>query len=383
MENLPRSRVAIDIGNTHIHVGRHENDAWIKIEEIPTQPLIQGDLAALKSIWTSNSRPEWAAFCSVVPKASEIVAHWLQSQQLACGFCELNHRTVTGIGIDYPKPQSIGPDRLANAMAASRLYGAPSIVVDFGTAVTFDVLDLEGNYVGGIIAPGVSVMTDYLHEKTALLPRIEIKDPGSAIGKNTEQAMQIGAVYGYRGLIRQLIEGLKQELGTTQIPVIATGGYAELIAGGLDCITEVRPHLTLEGLLLLDPHSNQKAKPKPALQTASLSPDKSRPSPLKCLCEKNSLLSDENLHLIAAPYGNIANQYHAVIRQRPCPGVRPLAPAGRRDSCHHFRRKGRVGGEKWMRQDKPFQNPCQPIPTRRWRRIPPERSACRLPAPGI
>jgi type III pantothenate kinase len=253
MEISQKSRVVIDIGNTHIHVGRHENGTWSKLDEIPTQPLLQGRLDLLESIWSPDSKPDWAAFCSVVPKASEKVRAWLQSQELPRGFCELNHRTVTGIGIDYPKPESIGPDRLANAMAASHHYGTPSVVVDFGTAVTFDVLNLHGDYVGGIIAPGVSVMTDYLHEKTALLPRIEIKDPGSVIGKNTEQAMQIGAVYGYRGLIRQLIEGLKQELGTTQIPVIATGGYAELIAGGLDCITEVRPHLTLEGLLLLDP----------------------------------------------------------------------------------------------------------------------------------
>lgn len=253
METSPTSIVAIDIGNTHLHVGRREKGTWTKIEEIPTRPLLEGHLGLLESIWSPDTKPDWATFCSVVPEASEKVRTWLQSKELTNGFCELSHQNVVGIGIDYPKPESIGPDRLANAMAASYYYGAPSVVVDFGTAVTFDVLDHHSNYVGGIIAPGVSVMTDYLHEKTALLPRIRISDPGSVIGKNTEQAMQIGAVHGYRGLIRQLIEGLQQELGTTQIPVVATGGYAELIAGGLDCITEVRPNLTLEGLLLLAP----------------------------------------------------------------------------------------------------------------------------------
>jgi type III pantothenate kinase len=128
------------------------------------------------------------------------------------------------------------------------LYGAPALVVDFGTAVTFDVVDQSGNYVGGIIAPGLSAMTDYLHEKTALLPKITIREPGGVIGKNTEQAMLIGAVHGYRGLIRGLIAELKRELKTRRLPVVATGGYAELIAEGMPEINEVRPNLTLEGL---------------------------------------------------------------------------------------------------------------------------------------
>jgi len=253
MEPAPQTKVAIDIGNTHTHIGCFINDQLEQVQEIPTQPLLQGKIDTLQSIWTPDTKPDWAAFCSVVPKASDNVRSWLESQTLSRGFCELNHQTVVGIGIDYPKPETIGPDRLANAMAASRHFGASSVVVDFGTAVTFDVVDQHSQYVGGIIAPGVSVMTDYLHEKTALLPRIKITDPGSVIGKNTEQAMQIGTVHGYRGLIRQLIEELQEELGTAQIPVIATGGYAELIAGRLDCITTIRPNLTLEGLLLLDP----------------------------------------------------------------------------------------------------------------------------------
>ena len=247
------SKFAIDIGNTHTHIGRFVDRQWEKIQEIPTKSLIQDGIESLQSIWTPDTKPDWAAFCSVVPAASDKVRSWLDSQALSLGFCELNHQTVVGIGIDYPKPETIGPDRLANAMAASHHFGAPSVVVDFGTAVTFDVVNQHHQYVGGIIAPGVSVMTDYLHEKTALLPRIKIINPGSVIGKNTEQAMQIGAVHGYRGLIRQLIEELRQELRTEQIPVIATGGYAELIAGRLDCVTNIHPNLTLEGLLLLFP----------------------------------------------------------------------------------------------------------------------------------
>ncbi len=150
-----------------------------------------------------------------------------------------------------PSPHTIGPDRLANAVAARHHFGAPVVVVDFGTAVTFDVVDRAGNYVGGIIAPGLAAMTDYLHEKTALLPRIRIREVRSPIGKSTEQAMLVGAVHGYRGLIRELIRELKRELKVRRLPVVATGGYARLIASKLPEITAVDPLLTLEGLRLV------------------------------------------------------------------------------------------------------------------------------------
>jgi type III pantothenate kinase len=135
-------------------------------------------------------------------------------------------------------------------MAVKHHYGAPAVVVDFGTAVTFDVVDGRGNYVGGIIAPGLAAMTDYLHEKTALLPRIRIREVRAVIGKNTEEAMLIGAVHGYRGLIRGLICELRRELACPSLPVVATGGYAELIASKVPEITAVDPFLTLEGLRL-------------------------------------------------------------------------------------------------------------------------------------
>jgi type III pantothenate kinase len=164
---------------------------------------------------------------------------------------ELTWRTLVGVGIDYPEPASIGPDRLANAVAVHRHFGAPAVVVDFGTAVTFDVVNRAGNYAGGIIAPGLSVMTDYLHEKTALLPRIRIRETRAVIGRNTEEAMLIGAVHGYRGLIRELIGELKRALQSPRLPVVATGGCARLMAAGLPEITAVRPDLTLEGLRLV------------------------------------------------------------------------------------------------------------------------------------
>ena len=124
-------------------------------------------------------------------------------------------------------------------------------MVDFGTAVTFDVVDRTGNYVGGIIAPGLAAMTDYLHEKTALLPRIRIREVKSSIGKSTEEAMLVGAVHGYRGLIRELVLELKRELNCRRLPVVATGGYGKLIAAKMPEISRVDPLLTLEGLRLV------------------------------------------------------------------------------------------------------------------------------------
>ena len=125
------------------------------------------------------------------------------------------------------------------------------MVVDFGTAVTFDVVDRRGDYIGGIIAPGLAAMTGYLHEKTALLPRIEIREIRAAVGKSTEEAMLIGAVHGYRGLVRELIERLRKQLKARALPVVATGGYAALMAKGLPEITAVEPLLTLEGLRIV------------------------------------------------------------------------------------------------------------------------------------
>ncbi len=188
--------------------------------------------------------------CSVVPRATPLVRKTMkQLWNLEC--LELTPKTLRGVGIDYPKPNSIGPDRLANAVAVRHRFGAPAVVVDFGTAVTFDVVNCAGDYVGGIIAPGLAAMTDYLHEKTALLPRIKIREIKSAIGKSTEQAMLVGAVRGYRGMIRELLLELKRELKTHRLPVVATGGYAKLMAAKLPQIAAVEPLLTLEGLRLV------------------------------------------------------------------------------------------------------------------------------------
>jgi type III pantothenate kinase len=239
-----------DIGNTHTHVGLADDRRVLGKINVPTREWFGGNANARVAKFASAKKITGAALCSVVPRATPLVRKMIRSTW-RLETLELNPKTIRGVGLDYPKPNSIGPDRLANAVAAKFRFGAPVIVVDFGTAVTFDVVDSRGNYVGGIIARGLAAMTDYLHEKTALLPRIKIREVASAVGKSTEHAMLVGAVQGYRGLVRELIGELKRELRSKKLPVVATGGYAKLIAAKLPEISAVAPDLTLEGLRLV------------------------------------------------------------------------------------------------------------------------------------
>jgi type III pantothenate kinase len=257
-----------DIGNTNTHLGLADGRRVVRQADIPTASWFDGAAAKRLQKFMGRLVPEGAVLCSVVPRATPQVRKFI-SQLGAPGtgparkkgpqqagtvpgvpMLELTPKTLRGLGIDYPRPDTIGPDRLANAVAARHRFGAPVVVVDFGTAVTFDVINRAGDYTGGIIAPGLAAMTDYLHEKTALLPRIKIREIKTSIGRSTEEAMLIGAVHGYRGLIRELIAELKRELKVKRLPVVATGGYAGLIAARLPEISAVDPALTLEGLRL-------------------------------------------------------------------------------------------------------------------------------------
>jgi type III pantothenate kinase len=237
-----------DVGNTHTHLGLAEGRRVLRCRDVPTSGWFDGTAAPATSRFVGRHAIEGAALCSVVPRATPQVRRAV-SAGWRIELFELTHRTVRGVGIDYPRPASIGPDRLANAVAARRRFGAPVIVIDFGTAVTFDVVNRSGDYVGGVIAPGLAAMTDYLHEKTALLPRIRIDAVRRGIGRSTAEAMRIGAVRGYRGLIHALLAGARREMRCRRLPVVATGGYARLLASGLPEITAVEPVLTLEGLL--------------------------------------------------------------------------------------------------------------------------------------
>ena len=240
----------LDIGNTHTHLGLANAKRVIRQVNIPTQAWFSREASSLVERFVGPRRLRASMLCSVVPRATQPALRSVR-RRWNIPVLELSARTIAGVGIDYPQPRTIGADRLANAVAVRHHFGAPAVVVAFGTALAFDVVNRAGNYAGGIIAPGLAAMTDYLHEKTALLPRIRIREIDSVVGKSTEKAMLIGAVHGYRGLVRELITELKRELKCPRLPVVATGGYAELMAAKLPEITSVEPLLTLEGLRLV------------------------------------------------------------------------------------------------------------------------------------
>jgi len=238
-----------DIGNTHTHVGLADNRRVLRQINVLTTEWFGGNAGTRAARFVGAENIEGVVLCSVVPRATLVIRQVIR-RLWKLKALELTPKTLRGLGIDYPRPHTIGPDRLANAVAARHRFGAPVVVVDFGTAVTFDVVNRAGDYIGGIIAPGLAAMTDYLHEKTALLPKIRIREETAVVGKNTGQAMRIGAVHGYRGLVRELIAELKRELKAGNLPVIATGSYARLMAAKLPEISAVEPNLTLEGLRL-------------------------------------------------------------------------------------------------------------------------------------
>ena len=232
----------IDNSNTRTKFVLSTPEALLKERRmIPTREVSEERLDdALKGL-----HYDAAVVCSVVPRVADVLRNWLTrpSHFLSCD-------SRLGVGIDYPSPRQIGADRLANAAGAVAYYGYPCIVVDFGTAVTFDVIGPERTYLGGAIAPGLASMGDYLARNTALLPAIEPHEPKHAIGTSTVEAMHSGAVYGYRGMVTEILAKLEEEMGRRPT-VVATGGDAALIARGVPRIDHVDPDITLNGLRMV------------------------------------------------------------------------------------------------------------------------------------
>lgn len=236
----------IDIGNGRTKLALSSRDALQERREISTRELSLNTLMAALKGWAFDR----VVACSVVPVATQVLRESFDER-----LTEVTAEARLGIGIRYPKPQSIGPDRLANAVALSTLYarpGQPGIVIDFGTAVTFDVVSEDHHYIGGVIAPGLRLMTDYLHERTALLPLVDLREPDRAIGQSTEGAILSGAAYGYRGMVQGILAALKKELPMgEEAAVVATGGDGRWIIQGLEGVQAVDPDLTLHGLRLV------------------------------------------------------------------------------------------------------------------------------------
>lgn len=190
-----------------------------------------------------------AIMCSVVPPLVTVFEELCQ-RYLGVKLLVVEPGLKTGVRINMDNPREVGADRIVNAAAAYRLYGGPAIVIDMGTATTFDVISEDGTYLGGAIAPGMETATEALFTRTARLPRIELVRPPNAIGKSTVAAMQSGVIFGYVGMVEGLVGRLSRELGG-KAKVIATGGYADVIASETKVIEVVNRHLTLLGLQLI------------------------------------------------------------------------------------------------------------------------------------
>ncbi len=247
--------LVIDIGNSNVAIGVFEGEKLCATWSIATDVHKTADeyaillLNLLPHHGLDSSQVKQAILCSVVPPLvatfEELCRRYLGISPIVVGA-----GIKTGIRILYDNPREVGADRVADAVAAFRLYGGPVIVVDFGTATVFDAVSEEGDYLGGAIAPGIGISAEALFEHAAKLPRIELVRPKRAIGRNTVSSMQSGIIFGYVGLIEGVISRFQQELGG-KARVVATGGLANVIARETPMVDIVDPHLTLVGLRLI------------------------------------------------------------------------------------------------------------------------------------
>jgi type III pantothenate kinase len=242
--------LAIDVGNTSTVFGLFEGAELSEHWRIATERHKSGDeLGALYKSFLDPARVDGVSLSSTVPQLvrsyQEFVERYTDAELL-----ELGPGVKTGIPIRSDDPREVGPDRIANAVAAADRYGAPCIVVDFGTSTNFDVVSADAEYIGGVLAPGIEISMDALFERAARLRKIDFVEPPTVIGKSTVASLQSGLVYGFAGLVDGIVGAIRGELGT-DAPTVATGGLADLIAPHARTIERVDPFLTLEGLRLV------------------------------------------------------------------------------------------------------------------------------------
>jgi type III pantothenate kinase len=243
--------LAIDAGNTQTAFGLFDGDELRERFRIGTNPAHTADeLAVLVRSLVDLETVEGAVLCSSVPQlVGEYVAfaeRWAGVDVLVLG-----PGVSTGMQIRYDDPREVGPDRIANAVAARKRHGAPSVVVDFGTSTNFDVVSPAGEFAGGVLAPGIEISMDALFARAARLPKVPFAAPERVISQTTVSALQSGLVYGFAGQVDAIVDRIREELGAPGAPVVATGGLAELIAPHSRTISIVDPELTLQGLRLV------------------------------------------------------------------------------------------------------------------------------------
>jgi type III pantothenate kinase len=243
--------LAIDVGNTQTVFGLFDGERLTEQFRVGTDPTHTGDeLAVMLRAFVDLEALDGIVLSSTVPqlvREYELFAErWAGVDLLVLG-----PGVATGMPIRYDDPREVGPDRIANAVAARERYGAPVIVVDFGTSTNFDIVSREGDYVGGVLAPGVEISMDALFARAARLLKVPFEAPQRVIGKTTTSGLQSGMVYGFAGQVDGIAARVREELGAPDAPVVATGGLAELIAPHTKTIGKVDPELTLQGLRLV------------------------------------------------------------------------------------------------------------------------------------
>ena len=243
--------LAIDCGNTQTVFGLFDGDTLTEQFRVGTDRTHTSDeLAVLLRAFVDLGSLDGIVLCSSVPQLvreyEAFAERWAGTDLLVIG-----PGVSTGMPIRYDDPREVGPDRIANAVAARERHGAPAVVVDFGTSTNFDVVNAAGEFAGGVLAPGIEVSMEALFVHAARLPKVPFAAPDRVISQTTTAALQSGLVYGFAGQVDAIVDRIRSELGALEAPVIATGGLADLIAPHTRTITAVDPELTLQGLRLV------------------------------------------------------------------------------------------------------------------------------------
>lgn len=244
--------LAIDVGNTNTVLGLFDSEELVRSWRIKTDARSTADEMALVFRGLLADEPEVTgiALCSTVPAVLREMRHMLTTYHDDIPTVIVEPGTKTGVPVLTDNPKEVGTDRIVNTMAAYHLYGGPSIVVDFGTSTNLDVVSAKGEFLGGALAPGIEISIEALASRAAQLRKVELVRPRSPIGKNTVEALQSGALYGFAGQVDGLVRRISDELGGVQA-VIATGGLAPIVVPESETITHHDPDLTLVGLRLV------------------------------------------------------------------------------------------------------------------------------------
>ena len=244
--------LAVDVGNTNTVLGLFTGEELVRSWRITTHARATGDEMALTFRGLLDEQPEITGLvlCSTVPSVLHELRPMLSSFFHEIPVVIVEPGTKTGVPILTDNPKEVGADRIVNTLAAHQQFGGPCIVVDFGTSTNLDVVSAQGEFLGGALAPGIDISLEALSAKAAQLRKVEVVRPRSPIGKNTVEALQSGAVFGFAGQVDGLVDRIIEEIGPVTA-VVATGGLASVVIGESETITHHDPHLTLTGLRLV------------------------------------------------------------------------------------------------------------------------------------